>query len=581
MEDEKFTTEEIEKLKESVFKDGGEQVYKLGEQYSKEGKHAKAFECFQAASFYGEHTPSMVTLGHRFESGRGTDVSFYSAVNQYEIAAKLKNGEAQFYLGVYYLEGIFYLRNYTKAFNYLVKAIKNNYLIAYYYLGVLWWHGLGCQQNYEKAFKCFKKHSDDYINSFTSYYLGYAYYKGLGVTVDYHQAFIWFKNSAEIGNYDGRITLAYFYYRGIGVEKNLDEALKIADALYCEYSLNRNHRLIYLLHQLLIQSGDYERDKEIMKDENKREYEKPPKVEIIPPGIYYDYLREHDKRYKACMEKKEPYSTYSDEELDVLCKQGNDDAIMRRAYQYLDCHKDNAAYELIKRRLDEGGHKKLYSVFGYMFYYGRHFDKDYKHAIACYKIAKNEGNYQQALFNIGLIHKLAYEDYETCNRYMFEAANAGVLNAQEYLYSHYSLGDYGFPQDETEALYWGELAAKNGSKNVQRLLGIHYYYKEDKRAIKYFMDAADQEDGYACTKLAHCYFYGKLVEVNPYYANALYYLGAANDSNEACDCYAHNLHFREYIRRNDIASVYWLTMARDRDYTLAKIHLKRWFKIDS
>ena len=574
MEQEVFSKEELEKLRELALKDG-EHVYNLGKKYADEKKEAKAFTCYEYASFYSNHNPALVEVARCYMFGRGTDINFFSAINMLEMAAKRNSATAQFYLGLFYLDGIFYLRDYKKAFDYLSNAAKNGNKQAYYFLGLIYWHGLGKNPDKAKAIKCFENAPSG--NDFALYYLGYAYYKGLGVNVDYSKAFYWFNKSANENNYYARAALAYCYYKGIGVNKNIDAAIEMAFSVYREDFIGF-HQLNYLLNKALCEQSRYEEAEKLMAV--CKEFSKPPKEAIIAPGNYYDYLVEHDKRHKEWQEKCYPCSSYSDEELDVLCKQNNDDAILRRAYRYIDSKKGAIAYNLVKKRLENGGDKNLYSVLGYMYANKIYFDKDYDKSISCYKIAYEQGHSINALYNLGIVYKNGFNDYDKSKKCILKAAEAGHFRAQEYLFEHYAKGDNGFPLDKEKALYYGELAAKNGSVIAQRRLWNYYLDIDFKKALKYMIYASEQEDRASMNKLADIYRYGRNHEQNLGYACALYYLGAENDSNSGCVNLACECHYGDLLFPNDIAASFWLDMACQRNYTLAKVKMKQWFKIE-
>lgn len=142
-------------------------------------------------------------------------------VNSYEDNAYfIKQGEK-------YQNGIGVQKDYEKAFDYFLKAAKNNdpvaqNIIASYYMG-----GIGkIKINYESAFEWYRKSAE--LGSLTGIYnLGLAYFHGIGVNEDKNKATNLFQIAANKNMPEALNQLAIQYINGEIVEKNLEKAFEL------------------------------------------------------------------------------------------------------------------------------------------------------------------------------------------------------------------------------------------------------------------------------------------------------------------------------------------------------------------
>lgn len=103
--------------------------------------------------------------------------------------AEAGNAEAQFDIGNMYEKGNGVARDNSKAFEWYLKAAK---------------------QQHEKA----------------AFEVGFAYLRGSGVSKDYDKALKWLNTAAEFNNVRAYYFLGTMYEKGNGVSKNLDKALR-------------------------------------------------------------------------------------------------------------------------------------------------------------------------------------------------------------------------------------------------------------------------------------------------------------------------------------------------------------------
>ena len=185
------------------------------------------------------------------------------ALKAFQKAANMGNAEAQYQLGLLFINTDYMEPDYGQAIRALRKAGDMGSNNALYELGWCYREGLGVEQNAENAKSLFAKaaeagnvnasyimgilrleeelsvtgHSADFTDAVSyfrqsaesgyiiaEYALGYCYFYGLGTEQDYRQAVQWFRKAAEAGQPFAIQAMAYCYENGIGVEKDQAQA---------------------------------------------------------------------------------------------------------------------------------------------------------------------------------------------------------------------------------------------------------------------------------------------------------------------------------------------------------------------
>lgn len=93
------------------------------------------------------------SLGRHFDRMREYEKALY----WFESAAAQDYGEAEYYVGVYRLEGRGGIQNAEQAREWFVRAAENGIAQAEYMVGYLYAEGTACEVNEDKAFECFLK----------------------------------------------------------------------------------------------------------------------------------------------------------------------------------------------------------------------------------------------------------------------------------------------------------------------------------------------------------------------------------------------------------------------------------------
>jgi len=91
-------------------------------------------------------------LARQYRDGLGVKQSDKKAVELYEMSAKRGNANAQFNLGVYYLQGMYGLtQSFERAVEFFTLATNQGHSQAQYNLGLLYLNGDGIETSYSKA----------------------------------------------------------------------------------------------------------------------------------------------------------------------------------------------------------------------------------------------------------------------------------------------------------------------------------------------------------------------------------------------------------------------------------------------
>ncbi|RHZ87195.1 hypothetical protein Glove_40g167 [Diversispora epigaea] len=144
---------------------------------------------------------------------------------QYLKSAEEGNGDAQFYLGNCYMQGIGTTKDEENAFQWYMKSAEGGNSCGQQKLGYFYRNGIGTTKDEEKAFKWSLKSAEG-GNHLGQSNLGWCYREGFGTTKDEGKAFQWYLKSAEGGNHLGQVNLGWCYEKGIGTTKDEEKAFQ-------------------------------------------------------------------------------------------------------------------------------------------------------------------------------------------------------------------------------------------------------------------------------------------------------------------------------------------------------------------
>ncbi|MFZ6720722.1 tetratricopeptide repeat protein [Undibacterium sp. Ji49W] len=174
-------------------------------------------------------TFSMAPLSHADDFKDG--VAYYeqgdfpSAAESFRAAANKGNADAQFNLGLMYLNGEGIEQDYKQAMSWFEQSASKDNVRAQVNLGRMYAKGKGIVSNHGIAASWFRKAADQgYADA--QYSLGILYVTGTGVPRDFAKAKELFQQAANQSNASGQYQLALIYLKGRGVNVNLVEAYK-------------------------------------------------------------------------------------------------------------------------------------------------------------------------------------------------------------------------------------------------------------------------------------------------------------------------------------------------------------------
>ena len=147
-------------------------------------------------------------------------ITYAQSVDDYKRMAEQGDAEAQYNLGLYYLnEGD--SQDYIEAVRWLRKAADRDYADAQVLLGSCYVLGYGVTINYKEALELFRKAAaQDNVGAYSM--LGICYYE----QQNNKEAVKWLRKAAEQGDATAQYYLGLCYYRGKGVRKDHEEALR-------------------------------------------------------------------------------------------------------------------------------------------------------------------------------------------------------------------------------------------------------------------------------------------------------------------------------------------------------------------
>ena len=117
----------------------------------------------------------------------------------------------------------------AENFSETMKAAEQGNANAQYNLGLAYVNGNGVTKNYDEAVKWCRKAAEQNIAA-AQYLLAEMYLQGNGVAQNYAEAMKWYGKAAEQGSADSQHNLGVAYAEGKGVTQNTAEAVRSRQA---------------------------------------------------------------------------------------------------------------------------------------------------------------------------------------------------------------------------------------------------------------------------------------------------------------------------------------------------------------
>ena len=142
------------------------------------------------------------------------------------IFSRIGIAEAQNRLGRRYEDGDGINKNLIKAVKWYTKASNLKHAYAQSNLGRMYEHGYGTNQNLDLAIKLYTKAAEQ-GHTWSQNNLGCLLSAGqYNLPVNYQEAIKWFVKTADLGNANGHMNIAWLYYNGYGVEQDFEIAFE-------------------------------------------------------------------------------------------------------------------------------------------------------------------------------------------------------------------------------------------------------------------------------------------------------------------------------------------------------------------
>ncbi|MFZ4527305.1 MAG: tetratricopeptide repeat protein [Undibacterium curvum] len=168
-------------------------------------------------------------LAHAYSFDDGValyeEQDFPEAAAAFLEAAEEGNADAQFNLGLMYLNAEGVDEDYEQAFAWFSKSAEQNNPRAQTNLARMYAKGKGVRPDYDAAVTWFNKAAEQNYPD-AQYSLGVLYVTGNGVPRDYNKARDLFQKAADQGNASAQYQLGLMYFKGKGMEVNQVEGYK-------------------------------------------------------------------------------------------------------------------------------------------------------------------------------------------------------------------------------------------------------------------------------------------------------------------------------------------------------------------
>jgi len=325
---------------------------------------------------------AQVGLGQlHYQGGRGVNMDHHNALHYFQQAADAGNAIAMAFLGKMYLEGgEAVAQNNETAIKYFKKAAGLGNPVGQSGLGLMYLYGKGVEKDYKKAFEYFQKAVEqNWVDG--QLHLGNMYYHGWGVRKDFKMATKYFNLASQSGHVLAFFNLAEMHATGTGMLRSCTTAVE----LYKNVAERGKWG-----EKLMEAHTDYRRG---MYDEALMKY-------LLLAELGYEVAQSNAA---FIMDRKET-ELFDPEEM------------WKRALVYWS-------------RAAAQGYSAARVRLGDYYYYGWGTNIDYETAAGHYRIASEQQNNAQAMFNLGYMHELGLgmkRDIHLAKRFYDMAAETSV-----------------------------------------------------------------------------------------------------------------------------------------------------------
>lgn len=161
----------------------------IGADLYAEKDYSAAAAVFKKAADKG-NADAQFNLGLMYLNGEGVEQDYRQARIWFEQSAAKGNVRAEVNLGRLYAKAKGVAPNYGMAATWYRKAADQGYADGQYSLGVLYLNGISVPRDYARARELFQQAADQ-NNASAQYQLGLMYFKGKGMTVNLVEAYKW------------------------------------------------------------------------------------------------------------------------------------------------------------------------------------------------------------------------------------------------------------------------------------------------------------------------------------------------------------------------------------------------------
>ncbi|CAG5928192.1 unnamed protein product [Menidia menidia] len=337
-------------------------------------------------------------------------------IQYYQFLAEKGDVQAQVGLGQLHLHGGRGVeQNHQRAYDYFTQAANAGNTHAMAFLGKMYSEGSDyLPQNNETALQYFKKASD-LGNPVGQSGLGMAYLYGRGVPVNYELALKYFQKAAEQGWVDGQLQLGTMYYNGIGVKRDYKQALK-----FFNLASQAGHILaFYNLAQMHATGTGVMRSCHTAVELFKNVCERGRWSERLMTA--YSSFKEGDTDaalVQYLLLAEQGYEVAQSNVAFILDQKGAKIFSENETYPRALLHWTRAAAQ---------GYTVARIKLGDYHFYGYGTDVDYETAVIHYRLASEQQNGAQAMFNLGYMHEKGLgikQDIHLAKRFYDMAAEA-------------------------------------------------------------------------------------------------------------------------------------------------------------
>lgn len=325
---------------------------------------------------------AQVGLGQlHYQGGRGVHMDHANALNYFQQAADAGNAIAMAFLGKMYLEGgEAVVQNNETALKYFKKAAALGNPVGQSGLGLMYLYGKGVEVDFKKAFDYFQKAVEqNWVDG--QLHLGNMYYNGWGVRKDFKMATKYFNLASQSGNVLAFFNLAEMHATGTGTLRSCPTAVE--------------------LYKNVAERGKWgDKLMEAHTDYRRGRYDEALMKYLLLAELGYEVAQSNAA---FIMDRKET-------------ELFNVDELWKRALVYW-------------TRAAAQGYSAARVRLGDYYYYGWGTNVDYETAAGHYRIASEQQNNAQAMFNLGYMHELGLgmrRDIHLAKRFYDMAAETSV-----------------------------------------------------------------------------------------------------------------------------------------------------------